>query len=444
MANQYIFRIQGPNEIASGVYYEVDLSVAPIGVGGMGQVFKGIRVEESTGVKKEVAVKFLQENLPHSVIERAEREASIRLHNDNLVEMIDFVKIDYVDPQGNKITRLHVVSELLRGVMLYDLLQGKTNDTYGEEVQYAKQLLELRHSDPCNFAVQICKKVLAGITALHDAGYIHRDIDPSNIMITVDNKIKLIDFGIARPFNNLSDERQLTIAGNFLGKAGYAAPELVLGDIAHQNETTDIYAIGILLFQLATGTLPFDGPAQDVLEMQRNKPMPLDKISDKKLRKIIGVSTEKSQQDRYQTASEFRVALDKYWNGNNSQQLRKNATEVTDPNQTLLTPEDAVGIPGSGTVMFEESPTESQNTLAVDVSSANMQPLEQSGSNTQFIGGSSASVLRQGTQTGEMSCDSKCPSDSLRSSSQTKNSFRIYMVVAVIMGLILGVALGFI
>ena len=105
--------------------------------------------------------------------------------------------------------------------------------------------------------------------ALHDKGYIHRDLDPSNIMITSDRKIKIIDYGIAKQLSTLTtQDQQLTTAGQFMGKATYASPELVVGDVVHQNETTDIYAIGIMLFQFIVGHVPFEGATHEVLEMQ--------------------------------------------------------------------------------------------------------------------------------------------------------------------------------
>ena len=107
-----------------------------------------------------------------------------------------------------------------------------------------------------------------------------------------------------------TQDQLLTTAGMFMGKAAYAAPELVLGDVSHQNETTDIYAIGIMFFQLVTGNLPFEGATHEILEMQQHKKMPLQLIEDKALRKIIGKATEKEQSKRYQSAAEFRVAVE--------------------------------------------------------------------------------------------------------------------------------------
>ena len=129
-------------------------------------------------------------------------------------------------------------------------------------------------------------------------------------MITNDGKIKVIDFGIARRMGGGSNLPSVTSAGSFLGKVEYAAPELVLGDINHQNQTTDIYAIGILLYLLITGQLPFVGEMNEVMKMQQNKKLPLKNIKDKKLRKIIEKATEKAQKDRYQSAAAFRVAIE--------------------------------------------------------------------------------------------------------------------------------------
>ena len=80
-------------ESSSGVYYEVPIDLPPLGVGGAGTVRKGFQINEKTGVRKEVAIKFLFDDLPESAIIRSEKEANIRIVHENLVEMIDFVKV---------------------------------------------------------------------------------------------------------------------------------------------------------------------------------------------------------------------------------------------------------------------------------------------------------------------------------------------------------------
>lgn len=304
-----IIKIQGAEEKKQHVHYIVDTSAKPLGVGGMGQVFQGQRVEELTGVTIDVAVKFLFDDLGDAAIERSRREAAIQIDSENLVKMYGFIQIDEQTPTGVH-PRYHVVSELLRGVMLLDLLNGKLTDSNGNEVPFARELYDVYQADRYDFAIYIVKSMLSGLMALHDKGFIHRDIDPSNIMITADRKVKIIDFGISKQLNSLSSDRQLTSAGQFMGKAAYAAPELVLGDVAHQNETTDIYAIGIVLFELVTGHLPFEGATNDILNMQLKEKMPLKQVASNQLRKVIAKATEKKQADRYQSAAEFRVSIE--------------------------------------------------------------------------------------------------------------------------------------
>ena len=130
-------------------------------------------------------------------------------------------------------------------------------------------------------------------------------------MVTTDGHIKLIDFGIAKQMNSLTtSDKQLTVAGKFLGKPEYAAPELVLGDVQHQNQTTDIYAVGILLYQLIVGHTPFEGARHEILEKQLKSKLPLSVIKNKSLRKIVQKACEKKQKLRFQTSAQMRVALE--------------------------------------------------------------------------------------------------------------------------------------
>ena len=306
-----MFKLQGDLERRNGIHYEVDTYKEPIGSGGMGKVYEGICVDERTGATRPVAIKFMYGDLPESAYERARRESEIQLRNDNLVEMLGFIETQTQDGSGLVSRHYHVVSELLTGVSLSDLLEGKTKDRNGEDVPFAVKMLQEYQHDSEHFARFIIMNVLSGVMALHDAGYIHRDIDPSNIMLTTEGHVKLIDFGIAKQMTNLTTgDRSLTVAGKFLGKPEYAAPELVLGDLNHQNQSTDIYAIGILLYQCIVGHTPFEGPRQEILQKQLNSKIPLDKIKNKELRRIIATACEKKQSLRYQSSAQMRVALE--------------------------------------------------------------------------------------------------------------------------------------
>lgn len=258
-----LIRLQGPEEKRSGIYYEYDADSTPLGEGGMGRVFKGFRVNERTGERKPVAIKAIYENIPERVVERARREAEIQVDHDNLIRMYGFVESK---AEGTDKVHYHVVMELLVGVTLEDMLKGMTRDAHGVEIPFAVEMNSRYRTNRLETVIKIMKSLLSGLMTLHDKGIIHRDIDPSNIMLTLDKKIKLIDFGICKQVVTLaSQDKGLTASGVFMGKVNYAAPELVIGDVRSQSYTTDIYAVGVMLFQLMTGHLPFRGTDQTSL-----------------------------------------------------------------------------------------------------------------------------------------------------------------------------------
>lgn len=308
-----VIKLQGEAESKAGVYYEYDTDSKPLGEGGMGRVFKGYRVVTRTGERTTVAIKAIYENIPERIVERARREASIQVDHDSLIKMYGFVETEsqLADGSGRRQKHYHVIMELLVGVTVEDLLNGITTDKHGATIPYASELLTQLNHNRMAAVVRIMKPVLSGVMALHDRGIIHRDIDPSNIMVTLDGKIKLIDFGICKQVVNLgSQDKGLTATGVFMGKVNYAAPELVVGDVKNQNYTTDIYALGVLLYQLTTGRLPFSGTDQDILAANLRKKFPMGPVKQADIRKVIRKASEKSQSKRYSSAAEMRVALE--------------------------------------------------------------------------------------------------------------------------------------
>lgn len=307
-----IIKLQGNAERRQGIYYEYDVDATPLGEGGMGRVFKGFRVVERTGERMPVAIKAIYENIPERVVERARREAEIQLANDNLIRMYGFVETLAPANDGEIKVHYHVIMELLIGVTLEDILKGVTNDHNGLQIPFAVEIRSQYDQNRDVAVVRIMKSILSGLMALHDKGYIHRDIDPSNVMLTIDGKIKLIDFGICKQVVSLgSVDKALTATGVFMGKVNYAAPELVLGDVKNQNYTTDIYALGILLFQLCTGHLPFSGTDQDILSANLRSPLPMKDVHGTEFKRIIRKATDKVQSKRYATVAEMRVDLER-------------------------------------------------------------------------------------------------------------------------------------
>ncbi|MBQ7253598.1 MAG: serine/threonine protein kinase [Bacteroidales bacterium] len=306
--------LQGEIEKQHHIYYEFERGKEPIGAGGMGTVYRGRMVDEKTGAFREVAVKEIEPEGDYSerqtILDRARREASIQLRNDDLVEMLGFVETTE-KKLGIEKTRYYVISEFLDGVTLDKVLSGVYADYKGETVDYARELAANYGKDREGTATLIIKHVLSAITALHDNGYLHRDIDPSNIMITSDGKMKLIDFGIAKKQNSLDQSDMMqSKSGAFVGKVEYAAPELVEGKITEQNFTTDIYAAGVLFYQLLTGHLPFAGNRFDIMKGQLNGKPDFSKIRSKKYRVIVEKAMSKKQANRFVSASAMRAALD--------------------------------------------------------------------------------------------------------------------------------------
>ncbi|MCD8304250.1 MAG: serine/threonine protein kinase [Prevotellaceae bacterium] len=304
------YKIYGKEEKLRGIYYELDASERPLGEGGMGKVFRGKCIDEKAKTSKDVAIKFMYSDLPPYAIEKAKREANIHFTHQNLIEMLGFIDQVSTDELGMPTHHYHVVSELLIGVPLDKLLAGYVTDQYGNKVDFAEELYNLYKSHPDKFAIRIVKSVLNGLITMHANGYIHRDIDPSNIMVTSDRRIKLIDFGIAKKVNTMtSHDKQLTQAGQFVGKAKYAAPELVVGAINEQDGRTDLYAVGIMLFELITGHTPFNGDRSEILQAQLHKHLPLRQVKYGALRQIIDKATKKARKERFDSAASFLSAI---------------------------------------------------------------------------------------------------------------------------------------
>ena len=303
-----IIRVQGASEVQNGIYYEYDNESQPLGQGGMGIVYEArcFRVGNPNEYIP-VAIKYITNNTP-DLIERAMREASIQIDHPNLLRMYGFIpNMEWDIYTAKYVTRYYVVMDRLVAVDLYSLMSGITMDKSGTNIPYAQELLNLYHTNRFKFVYEIMLSSMQAIDALHKAGYIHRDIDPSNIMVTNEGDIKLIDFGISKTFSsiNVNNSHKLTQVGAVIGKSDYAAPEVATGSINDHNMTTDIYALGIMLYQLYSGRLPFTGTDTEVLQAQLNQPIPLDCIDNPSISKVIEKATRKLQKERYQSVSEM-------------------------------------------------------------------------------------------------------------------------------------------
>jgi HAMP domain-containing protein len=171
-----------------------------------------------------------------------------------------------------------------------------------------KQLVEAGDILPTPVGLRIAKQICAGLAAAHEVGVIHRDIKPQNIIIEATGGLKIMDFGIAR----LKEERGMTAEGTVVGTPDYMSPEQARGHTL--DFRSDIYSTGVVLYEVFTGSLPFEGdtPLAVVLKhIQENPPSPQARNPriDPRISQIILKCMQKEPKNRYQTVNELYEAL---------------------------------------------------------------------------------------------------------------------------------------
>lgn len=286
--------------------YVVDKTLPPIGKGGMGTVFRGVRIDnQNPDEKRLIAIKFLHTDLDPNVVARERRTADLKIIHDNVVEMMGFITMT-IRKGDHVVTRYFVVSELLDGISLLNLIKGNTEDLNGKPFEFAQMMFQRFRLDRDRFVMDIALNVLRGLSEMHKCGYIHRDIDPSNIMLTVDGKIKIIDFGISKKIDsNGRTDPSLTHAGTGMGKAVYSSPEVLAGQLEAQKPSSDLYSVGIMIYAISVGHLPFSGTVTEIMIQKVNRKIPVEEIENNKIRKIVKKATYTDQSKRYKDALQF-------------------------------------------------------------------------------------------------------------------------------------------
>jgi serine/threonine-protein kinase len=158
-------------------------------------------------------------------------------------------------------------------------------------------------------ALSYARQILTALDYAHSRGVIHRDIKPSNMMITPDGRLKILDFGLALA---MPDPR-LTMTGAIVGSMHYIAPEQISGE--PYDARSDLYAVGVTLYEMVTGKLPFDGSsyAQVIAAQLQHEPVPphqLNPAIPESLSAVVLKALAKKRSERWQTAHEFLTALD--------------------------------------------------------------------------------------------------------------------------------------
>lgn len=254
-----------------------------IGVGGMADIYRARDVQED----RIVAVKILKTEFAGSEEFlrrfRNESKAIALLSHPNIVKIYDVGFTDKVQ---------FIVMEYVDGITLTD---------------YIEQQGVLKWRDAVHFTVQVLK----ALQHAHDRGIVHRDVKSSNIMLLRDGTIKVMDFGIAR-FNR---ENNKTMSEKTIGSVHYISPEQARGDIT--DERSDIYSVGVALYEMLTGRKPFDGDTPVAIALKHmqsipKRPTEINETIPEGLEQIVLRAMQKEPSARYQTAGEMITDLEDF------------------------------------------------------------------------------------------------------------------------------------
>jgi len=256
---------------------------ALIGKGAMADVYRAIDLQTSANV----AVKVLRSALisDSAIMQRFQREGEVqaRLRHRNIAALLATGVTEKMEP--------YLVVELLRGKTLRGVIKKEGRVNVKRAASYAWQALQ-------------------GLSAVHGAGILHRDLKPANIMLEPSpgpiERVVLIDFGFA----TFEGSAKLTAQGTVVGSLRYIAPERLRGEPIDQR--SDVYAIGVMLFELLMGVPPFhdDDDFALIEKHLHDEPPPLDPDMPPELDAVIVRSLAKHQDDRYATAAEMAAAIE--------------------------------------------------------------------------------------------------------------------------------------
>jgi serine/threonine-protein kinase len=261
--------------------------VRKLGAGGMANVY----LAEDQELGRRVAIKILNDRHANDdqFVERFRREAknAAALSHPNIVSIYD---------RGEAEGTYYIAMEYLDGRSL-------------------KELIVSRGPAPLNVAIEYVRQILSALRFAHRHGIVHRDIKPHNVLVDAEGRVKVTDFGIAR-----AGASQMTEAGSIVGTAQYLSPEQARGTTVDQR--SDLYSLGIVLYELLTGTLPFNGDTPVEIAMKHLSQTPeLPSVKRPELPHeldlVITRALAKDPDDRYQSAEEMDADLERLTRGAN-------------------------------------------------------------------------------------------------------------------------------
>jgi serine/threonine protein kinase/Tfp pilus assembly protein PilF len=283
--------------------------IEKIGQGGMGEIY----LAEDVKLERQVALKFLPRHLTEDCEARTrferEAKAAAALNHPNIVTVYEI---------GEHEGQVFIAMEYVAGETLKEMISGSVGeeprvcpDSIGiqKEGEHRGSPLPITHRPfPINQVIDIATQIASGLAAAHAKGIVHRDVKPQNILVDKDGRVKILDFGLAK----LKSVSSLTKESSTLGTVHYMSPEQTMGkEVDHR---TDIWSLGVALYEMLTGKLPFKGDYEQaviysILNEDPEKPTEIRKDIQAEFECILEKILAKDPAERYQHADDLLVDL---------------------------------------------------------------------------------------------------------------------------------------